>query len=219
MSYQTDFIAFMVEAGVLRFGDFITKSGRKTPFFINTGLYRTGSQIARLGEYYAAAVLERAPEAQLLFGPAYKGIPLAVTTAAALSKTKDIGFCFNRKEAKDHGEGGVLVGQAPQDGTKVVIVEDVITSGASMRETIPVLRAAAKVDILCSVISVDRKEKGPSGKSAVAEAKETFGFPVYAITDIDQIVDFLYNRELEGRVLIDDNMLARIKEYRAEYGV
>ena len=219
-AYQREFIEFMVRAGVLRFGEFTTKSGRKTPFFINTGLYRTGSQIARLGEFYAQAVRESFGEGfDLLFGPAYKGIPLVVTAAAALSRSgSDVGFCFNRKEAKDHGEGGVLVGQAPRDGDRVLILEDVITAGTSIRETVPLLQAAARVRLAGLLVSVDRMEKGPGGRSALKEVEAEFGLKAAAIVTIDQILEHLHGREIDGKVLIDDAMKAKIVEYRKQWG-
>lgn len=214
MAHNGEFIDFMLQAGVLRFGDFTTKSGRKTPFFINTGLYKTGGQIEKLGGFYAQAVREKAPEATVLFGPAYKGIPLAVAAATAMAKWKDIGFCFNRKEQKDHGEGGLLVGQVPAAGDSVVIVEDVITSGASLRETVPLLQALPGVKIACALVSVDRREKGPAGISAIEQITKEFGFPVYALTDIREVASHLY---AAGK-LAPEIVLA-IARYMDEYGV
>ena len=174
MSYKSEFIAFMARAGVLTFGDFTTKSGRKTPYFINTGNYKTGGQIARLGEFYAACIEEHTKTGELpadiaaLFGPAYKGIPLAVSTAAALFRAgRDVNYCFNRKEAKDHGEGGSMVGYKPKDGDKLLIIEDVITAGTAVRETLPVLQAAAKVQVPGLIISVDRMERGQGELTAI----------------------------------------------------
>ncbi|MDA1263981.1 MAG: orotate phosphoribosyltransferase [Planctomycetota bacterium] len=219
-AYKREFIEFMVRCEVLTFGDFTTKSGRKTPYFVNTGKYRSGTQIARLGEFYADAIQGRLSEGyDVLFGPAYKGIPLAVTTAAALaSRGKDVGFCFNRKEAKDHGEGGVLVGHQPTDGERVLIVEDVTTAGTSIRETVPVLRAAAAVELAGLIVSVDRQERGKGERAALAEVGEEFGMPTFAIVTLAEIVEHLSGREIDGRVVLGDADLARIEAYRAEYG-
>ena len=175
---------------MLTFGDFVTKSGRKTPFFINTGRYKTGGELARLGRFYAEAIVRQlGSEYDVLFGPAYKGIPLVVTTAMALAERHeyDVGFCFNRKEAKDHGEGGVLVGRPLRDGDRVVIVEDVTTAGTSIRETVPILRAAAKVEIAGLVVSVDRMERGTGELNALAEVRESLGAPTFAIVTIDEV--------------------------------
>jgi orotate phosphoribosyltransferase len=219
-TYKRDFIEFMVRSEVLTFGDFTTKSGRKTPYFVNTGKYRSGSQIERLGEFYADAIQGALGESfDLLFGPAYKGIPLAVTTAAALARRgHDVGFCFNRKEAKDHGEGGLLVGHPPADGERVLIVEDVTTAGTSIRETVPILRAAAAVELAGLVVSVDRQERGQGRRAALAEVGEQFGMPTFAIVTLEEIVEHLSGRELDGRVVLSADDLARIQAYRAEYG-
>lgn len=219
--YREEFIEFMVRAGVLSFGDFVTKSGRRTPYFINTGNYRTGSQIATLGRYYADAIVERFGDRfDVLFGPAYKGIPLAVTVASQLwaAYRVDRAFCFNRKEAKDHGEGGALVGYRPHDGDRILIVEDVTTAGTSLRETIPILRAAARVEIAGLVVAVDRMERGTGAKAALAEVQETFGFPAHPIVTIRDIVHHLHRRPIDGRVVLDDALEARIAAYLAEYG-
>ncbi len=219
--YKKDFIEFMVEAGVLTFGDFTTKSGRKTPFFINTGNYKTGDQIKRLGEFYARAIEAHFPEGvAALFGPAYKGIPLVVTSSIALSGLfqRDVAFCFNRKEVKDHGEGGSLVGYRPADGDRVLIVEDVTTAGTSIRETVPLLKAAADVAVAGLIVSVDRMEKGTGSKSALAEIQEEFNFPTAAIVTLDDIVTYLHNREVNGRVVLDDTIKGMIDAYREEYG-
>jgi len=219
-AYKQEFIEFMVRSEVLTFGDFTTKSGRSTPYFVNTGRYRSGEQVARLGEFYADAIEGALAGAyDVLFGPAYKGIPLAVTTAATLSRRgRDVGFCFNRKEAKDHGEGGVLVGHAPQDGERVLIVEDVTTAGTSIRETVPILRAAAAVELAGLVVSVDRQERGQGERAALAEVGEEFGMPTFAIVTLDEIVEHLAGREVDGCVVLGDADLARIEAYRAEYG-
>jgi orotate phosphoribosyltransferase len=221
-NYQDSFIQFMVRSGVLTFGDFTTKSGRKTPFFINTGNYRTGAQMARLGEFYAQAVVERFGGAfDLLFGPAYKGIPLVVTTAIALAEKHgiDVPCCFNRKEAKDHGEGGSLVGQKPQDGQRVLIVEDVTTAGTSIRETIPVLRASAPgVKIAGLLVSVDRQERGAGARSALSELAAEFDMKACAIVTMDEVVAGLHNKQIDGCVVLDDAIRARIDDYRKQYG-
>ena len=220
--YKEDFIAFMVRSKVLTFGDFTTKSGRQTPYFINTGNYRTGGQIAMLGGFYAQAIQARlGRDFNVLFGPAYKGIPLAVSTAMALYSLyrHDVSVCFNRKEAKDHGEGGSIIGHRPAAGDKIVIVDDVITAGTSVRESVALLLATAGIALRGLVVSVDRMEKGPSGKSALAEASAAYGITTAAIVTIQDIVSFLHNREIDGTVVIDDAMKTTIDGYRAKYGV
>jgi orotate phosphoribosyltransferase len=219
--YKQEFIEFMVTSGVLTFGDFTTKSGRKTPFFINTGKYETGSQMSRLGEFYAEAITTNFEENyDILFGPAYKGIPLVVTTSIALSRIKkrDVAFCFNRKEAKDHGEGGSLVGHTPRAGERVLIIEDVTTAGTSIRETVPLLTGTAKVTLAGLIVSVDRMERGSGEKSALAEIRDTFGMKTSAIVTIDEIVTYLHNRPVDGTVVVTDQIKSRIDEYRAVYG-
>jgi orotate phosphoribosyltransferase len=218
--FQRDFIDFMVRSEVLTFGDFTTKSGRKTPFFINTGRYRTGAQLARLGEFYAAAIAEGWPDGvDTLFGPAYKGIPLVATTSIAMAaQGREVGFCFNRKEAKDHGEGGSLVGAPLADGDRVLIVEDVTTAGTSIRETVPILRGAADVRLAGLIVSVDRQERGTGDVSALTEIATSFDMPTRAIVTLDQVVEHLHGREIDGRVVLDDATVERIAAYRAEYG-
>ena len=204
-AYKKEFIDFMIECGVLTFGDFVTKSGRKTPFFVNTGNYQTGSQLSRLGEFYAEAIKENfGDDYDVLFGPAYKGIPLGVTTAIALSNKYDIDvkYCSNRKEVKDHGEGGILLGAKLDNTKKVVIVEDVMTAGTSIYETAPILKAQGDVEIAGLVISVDRMEKGKGEQSAQAEIKEAFGITTYPIVTMAEVVEYLYNREIDGTVYI-----------------
>jgi orotate phosphoribosyltransferase len=212
---QRTFVDFMIDAGVLTFGDFTTKSGRKTPYFVNTGKYRSGTQLATLGRAYADAIERSFPQGfDCLFGPAYKGIPLAVAVAIAFAERgRDVPFCFNRKEAKDHGEGGMLVGHAPRDGDRVLIVEDVTTAGTSIRETVPILRAAAKVSLAGLVVSVDRQERAgeTSTRSALAEVGAEFGMPTAAIVTIDEVIEHLGARLTEAD-------RARIAEYRAKYG-
>jgi orotate phosphoribosyltransferase len=219
--YKQQFIEFMVGSGVLTFGDFMTKSGRKTPFFINTGNYRTGDQARRLGEFYAAAITAEFGDGfDVLFGPAYKGIPLAVAAAIALAAAhrRDVAYCFNRKEAKDHGEGGALIGQRLRDGDRVLIIEDVITAGTSVRETVPLLQAAAKVCLTGLIVGVDRMEKGTGERSALQEVQDSFGMKACAIVTLDEVVSHLHGRVLNGRVVLDDTIKARIGEYRARYG-
>ena len=217
LTYKQQFIKFMVESGVLRFGEFRLKSGRKAPYFINTGNYKTGAQLARLGKYYAACIQENGLKAETLVGPAYKGIPLAVTTAVALAEeyNVDLNYCFDRKEAKDHGEGGLFVGKQLVDGEKVILIEDVMTSGKALREMLPKLAATANVEIAGMIISVDRMEKGlESNKSAVQEVYEEFGVKVYSIVTMADIIEAIEDGIIEGK-----EYLEKMKEYRATYGV
>ena len=218
MTYQEEFITFMVRAGVLTFGDFTTKSGRRTPYFINTGNYKTGAQAAKLGDYYAACIQQNLPDGvDCLFGPAYKGIPLAVSAAASLYRNygRDLPYCFNRKEAKDHGEGGVMVGCKPQDGDRVVIVEDV---GTAVRESIELFQHVADVKMRALIVSVDRMERGTRACSTLDELREDYGIAVYPIVTVREIIAFLHNRELDGRVYIDDEMKGRMEAYLEQYG-
>ncbi len=220
-NYKHDFIDFMVDCEVLMFGDFTTKSGRKTPFFINTGKYRTGEQIRKLGQFYAQSIMENTKgEFDVLFGPAYKGIPLAVTTAIALSEmyNKDAAFCFNRKEAKDHGEGGSIIGHKLKDGDRVVIIEDVTTAGTSIAETVPILKAAANVDVTALVISVNRMERGTGEKSALDEIHETYGMKTFPIVSMAEVTDYLYKKEVKGKVLLDEKIKSMIDDYYKLYG-
>ncbi|MDO4551974.1 MAG: orotate phosphoribosyltransferase [Bacillota bacterium] len=227
MGYKREFIEFMVRSGVLLFGEFTTKSGRQSPYFINTGNYRTGSQAARLGGFYARCIadhMERgdiSAETAVLFGPAYKGIPLAVAAAMALAEKegRDLGYCFNRKEAKDHGEGGNLVGCPLKDGDRVLIIEDVITAGTAVRETLPLLQRAAKVRIEGLVVSVDRMERGRGEKTAIQELKEELGIPTYPIVTVRDVIDALYNRPVDGKILIDDEVRQRMEAYLKQYCV
>ena len=211
----------MVDSGVLLFGDFTTKSGRKTPFFINTGKYETGAQMATLGRFYAQALHEHVgANMDVLFGPAYKGIPLVVTASIALAGEfgHDVAFAFNRKETKDHGEGGSIVGHTPRDGDRVVIVEDVTTAGTSIRESIDLLRSIAQVQFTGVVVSVDRMEKGIGEKSALQELRDTYSLPVFPIVTLDEVVSHLHNRPVDNRVVLDDTMKAKIDAYREKYG-
>lgn len=221
MTYQEEFITFMVRAGVLTFGDFTTKSGRRTPYFINTGNYKTGAQAAKLGDYYAACIQQNLPDGvDCLFGPAYKGIPLAVSAAASLYRNygRDLPYCFNRKEAKDHGEGGVMVGCRPQDGDRVVIVEDVVTAGTAVRESIELFQHVADVKMRALIVSVDRMERGTRACSTLDELREDYGIAVYPIVTVRETIAFLHNRELDGRVYIDDEMKGRMEAYLEQYG-
>ncbi len=216
MSYKKEFIKFMCEAGVLTFGDFTLKSGRKAPYFINTGNYKTGEHIAKLGEFYAQCIIDNNIDADVYFGPAYKGIPLAVAAATAIyNKTgKSVNYCFNRKEAKDHGEGGVIVGHKLQNGDNVLVVEDVITAGTAIRETLPILKNAADVNVQAVIISVDRMEKGKAEKSAVQEVYDEFGIKVYPIVTVCDIIDCISDGTIPGKEYLDAML-----EYRKNYGV
>ena len=222
-SYKQEFIEFMLECQVLKFGDFVTKSGRKTPFFINTGFYRDGLQLAKLGEYYAKAIEAKfGYDFDVLFGPAYKGIPLTVATTMAIGRDsgKAIRYASNRKEIKDHGDKGILLGTKLRDEDRVMIIEDVTTSGASIAETVPIIRAQADVDIVGLMVSLDRREVGPKGTvSALEEIKEDFGFPTSAIVTMDEVQEYLYNRPIDGKVLIDKKVKKALDQYYAEYGV
>ncbi len=214
--YKKDFIDFMVECQVLKFGDFVTKSGRQTPFFVNTGYYRTGEQLRKLGEYYAQAIKDKfGTDFDVLFGPAYKGIPLSVTTSIALSSKygADIRYCSNRKEIKDHGDKGILLGGPIQDGDKVVIIEDVTTAGTSIRETLPIIRDTADAKVLGLVVSVDRCERGTGEKSALDEIHDNFGLETTAIVTMKEVVEHLMGS------IIDDEMKAKIDAYYELYGV
>ena len=216
MTYKESFIKFMVESGVLTFGEFTLKSGRKAPYFVNTGNYNTGAQLARLGEYYAECIIENNVEADTLFGPAYKGIPLATACSIALSNkyAKNVNYAFDRKEAKDHGEGGVIVGKKMQDGEKVAIIEDVITAGTAIRTVLPILKEQANVDITALIISVDRMEKGKGELSAVQEVKKDFGINVYSIVTMEDIIEAIKNDVIPGKEYLD-----KMLEYRNTYGI
>jgi len=218
-TYKQKFIEFMVRSNVLTFGDFTTKSGRKTPFFINTGRYRTGAQMSTLAGFYADAIEARNVEFDFLFGPAYKGIPLAVAIAMELSNRGiDLPFCFNRKEVKVHGEGGTLVGHQPESNQRVLIVEDVTTAGTSIRETVPVLKAAADVQLAGLVVSVDRMERGQGTLNALTELRHEFSMDTFAIVNICEIADYLKGREIDGTVVLTENLYQQIQAYRQQYG-
>ena len=220
--YKQEFIEFMVDCNVLRFGEFTLKSGRKSPFFMNAGAYVTGSQLKRLGQYYAKAIHDKyGDDFDVLFGPAYKGIPLTVAASMALSEhfDADIKYCSNRKEVKDHGDKGILLGSPIADGDKVVIIEDVTTAGTSIEETLPIIKAQGNVDVLGLVVSVDRCERGKGEKSALTEIQEKYGFKTTAIVTMKEVVEHLYNREYKGKVVIDDTLKAAIDAYYEQYGV
>lgn len=221
-TYKQQFIEFMVRSEVLTFGDFVTKSGRSTPYFVNTGKYRTGTQMQQLGEFYADAiegfVNESHQAIDVLFGPAYKGIPLVVAASVALARRgRDVAYAFNRKEAKDHGEGGVLVGHTPVDGDRVLFVEDVTTAGTSIRETAPILRAAADVELTGLVISVDRAERGTGDLSALAQVGSDFAMATFAIVTVHDVIEHLAGREVDGKVVLDEATVAAMQAYLGEW--
>ena len=213
-TYKREFIQFLQSAGVLKFGDFTAKSGRKIPYFINAGMIKTGDEIAKLGEFYAKAYFDKVGNKKtVLYGPAYKGISIAVSAAVALSKNGlDVPFFFNRKEAKDHGEGGVFVGYVPQAGEEVVIVEDVITAGTAIRESMAILSGLEGVKVAATFVMVDRKEKGKTEKSAMKEVEEEFGFPVYSVVDVYDIIEYLEEDEANAE------NVQRIRNYLAVNG-
>ena len=220
--YKKEFIEFMVDCQVLKFGDFTLKSGRKSPFFMNAGAYVTGAQLEKLGEYYAKAIHDcYGTDFDVLFGPAYKGIPLSVATTIAFSRLygKEIRYCSNRKEVKDHGDTGILLGSKLRDGDRVVIIEDVTTSGKSIQETFPILKSQADVEIIGLMVSLNRMERGlETEKSALQEIQEKYGFPANAIVSMADVTEYLYNKEYKGEVIIDDTLKAAIDAYYDQYG-
>lgn len=223
-SYKQEFIEFMVASKVLKFGEFTLKSGRKSPFFMNAGGYVTGSQLKKLGEFYAKAIHDTyGDEFDVLFGPAYKGIPLSVVTAVAYSELygKEVRYCSDRKEEKDHGaDKGSFLGSSLKDGDRVIMIEDVTTSGKSMEETVPKVRGAADVEIKGLMVSLNRMEVGKGGKqSALDEVKELYGFETAAIVSMAEVVEYLYNRPCQGKIIIDDTIKAAIDAYYEQYGV
>ncbi len=223
-AYKQEFIEFMVDSQVLKFGEFTLKSGRKSPFFMNAGAYVTGSQLKKLGEYYAKAIHDKyGDDFDVLFGPAYKGIPLAVVTAMAYSELygKEVRYCSDRKEEKDHGaDKGSFLGSKLKDGDRVIMIEDVTTSGKSMEETVPKVKGAADVTIVGLMVSLNRQEVGKSGdKVALDEVKELYGFETEAIVSMDEVVECLYNKEVKGQIVINDELKAAIDAYYAQYGV
>ena len=214
--YKKEFVSFMQEAGALRFGDFTLKSGRKSPFFMNAGAYVTGKQLHELGRYYAKAIHDSfGLDFDVLFGPAYKGIPLAVVTALAIDELygKEVRYCSNRKEIKDHGDTGILLGSKLHDGDRVVMIEDVTTSGKSMEETVPIVRAQADVQIVGLMVSLNRNEKGKGNKTALHEIEDLYGFPARAIVSMPEVVEILRERNA-----LDEELLERIDAYYKEYG-
>lgn len=219
--YKQEFIEFMIDSQVLKFGDFTLKSGRKSPFFMNAGAYVTGTQLRRLGEYYAKAIHDHyGLDFDVLFGPAYKGIPLSVATTMAISELygKDVRYCSNRKEVKDHGDTGILLGSKLKDGDRVVIIEDVTTSGKSIEETFPIIKEQADVEIKGLMVSLNRMEKGQGEKSALCEIKEKYGFDANAIVTMADVVEYLYQKEYKGTVYIDEERKKQIDDYYAVYG-
>ena len=216
-AYKQEFVDFMLVSKVLKFGDFTLKSGRKSPFFMNAGLYITGTQLMKLGEYYAKAIHNTyGDDFDVIFGPAYKGIPISVATTIAYSRLygKEVRYCSNRKEEKDHGDAGILLGSPIKDGDRIVVVEDVTTSGKSMEETIPIVKAQGDVTIVGLMVSLNRCERGKGNKSALEEVKELYGFETAAIVSMDEIIDYLIEKKV-----IDDELKARLDAYYAEYGV
>lgn len=220
--YKQEFIEFMVDCQVLKFGEFTLKSGRKSPFFMNAGGYVTGSQLMGLGEYYAKAIHDTyGDDFDVLFGPAYKGIPISVVTAIAYSKLygKEVRYCSDRKEEKDHGaDKGSFLGSKLKDGDRVIMIEDVTTSGKSMEETVPKVKGAANVEIVGLMVSLNRMEKGQGEKSALVEIKEKYGFDAHAIVTMAEVVEYLYNKEYKGNIYIDDTLKAAIDAYYEQYG-
>lgn len=219
--YKQEFIEFMVESQVLKFGDFTLKSGRKSPFFMNAGAYVTGTQLRKLGEYYAKAIHDNfGLEFDVLFGPAYKGIPLAVATSMAISELYgvDVRYCSNRKEIKDHGDTGILLGTKLKERDRVMIIEDVTTSGKSIEETFPIIKAQGNVEIKGLIVSLNRMERGKSETSALKEIQDLYGFPAAAIVNMEEVTRYLHNRECQGRIVIDDGIKAAIDAYYSQYG-
>lgn len=221
MDRKSELIELMVRAGVLTFGDFTTKSGRKTPYFVNTGNFKTGAQMASLGDLYARTIYEDfGTDFDALYGPAYKGIPLAAAAAASLYRLYGVDkpYFFNRKEAKDHGEGGSLIGYKPKDGDRIVIVEDVVTAGTAVRESAELLGSIADLKLAALIVSIDRRERGQESKAALDELEDEFGLKVCPIATVYDVIDKLHGREVDGRVLIDDGMKSKMEAYLAEYG-
>lgn len=218
-SYQREFVDLLIRYEVVRFGDFTLKSGRKSPYFVNAGQLRTGRAIGGVGEAYASVLERNEVPCDLVFGPAYKGVPLAVATAIALGRRgRDVSYGFDRKEAKDHGEGGTFVGTAPADGMNVVLVDDVVTSGKSIREAVALLEGAAQIEVSGVIVAVDRQERGRGAKTTLAELRDELGVRVHPIVTIRELVEYLHGRELDGRVVLDDRQRAAIESYLSEHG-
>lgn len=221
MDRKSELIELMVRAGVLTFGDFTTKSGRKTPYFVNTGNFKTGAQMAALGDLYARTIYEDfGTDFDALYGPAYKGIPLVAAASASLYRLYGVDkpYFFNRKEAKDHGEGGSLIGYKPKDGDRIVIVEDVVTAGTAVRESAELLGSIADLKLAALIVSIDRRERGQGDKAALDELEDEFGLKVCPIATVYDVIDKLHGREVDGRVLIDDDMKSKMEAYLAQYG-
>lgn len=221
-SYKQEFIEFMVDSDVLKFGDFTLKSGRKSPFFMNAGSYFTGTQLRKLGHYYAKAIHDNyGLDFDVLFGPAYKGIPLSVATTMAISELygKDVRYCSNRKEVKDHGDAGILLGSPIHSGDRVLIIEDVTTSGKSIDETVPILKAQGDIVIVGLIVSLNRMERAQGEKGALEEIKDKYGFDANAIVSMEEVAECLYNKEVNGKVVIDDTLKTAIDAYYEQYGV
>jgi orotate phosphoribosyltransferase len=220
MNYKEEFIAFLVECNALKFGEFELKSGRIAPYFINTGMFDTGAKIQKLGTYYAKAVNAHFKEEfDGIYGPAYKGIPLCITAACALADMGiDKGYVFNRKEAKTYADKSAVVGMPLSSDTRLILVDDVITSGKAIRESLEVLKGCNDPQVCGIIISVNRQEKGKTDKNALAEVADTLGIPIFAIVTIREIVDFLHNREVAGKIVLDDPMKAKIETYLETYG-
>jgi len=218
--YKKDFIELLVKANALKFGEFTLKSGRIAPYFMNAGSFYTGELVSKLGRAYAGAYLESGLNVDVIFGPAYKGIPLSVATVEELYDKfqKNVAYCFNRKEAKDHGDGGLLVGAPLTPETKVLIIDDVMTAGTAVKETVEVLKANGNPKIEGVLISFNRMEKNNEGVNAVEAVEKEYGFKVYSIVDLDDVIEVLYNKEVDGKVYIDDEKMDKIKTYRSQYG-
>jgi len=224
LKYKEDLILFLARTGALKFGEFSTKSGRQSPYFINAGCFRSGEHIETLGNFYADCIMNTGnvkDDFDILFGPAYKGIPLCISAACALYRKYHLNkeYCFNRKEIKDHGEGGMFVGASISDGDKLVIIEDVMSAGTSIREVVPLLKQSANVTIKDEFILVDRMEIGYKGKTAPQEIEEEFGITVHSIVNVRDIVDFLYNREVDGKILLGDEQKDKMERYLEIYCV
>ncbi|WP_321495410.1 orotate phosphoribosyltransferase [uncultured Desulfobacter sp.] len=220
MNYKEEFIEFLVQCNALKFGEFKLKSGRLAPYFINTGMFDTGSKIKKLGTYYARTIdAHFKKDFHGIYGPAYKGIPLCVTAACALADMgMDIGYVFNRKEAKTYGDKSAVVGMPLSPDTRLILVDDVITSGKAIRESLEVLKGCSNPKVCGIIISVNRQEKGKTDKNALKEVADTLGIPIFAIVTIREIIDYLHNREIEGKIVLDDQMKAKIEEYLEIYG-
>lgn len=219
--YKIDFIKFLVQADALKFGTFALKSGRVAPYFLNVGSFHTGEQIYSLAKFYAEALINSGVKIDVIFGPAYKGIPLATVTTSVLFSQfgKNLAYCFNRKEAKDHGEKNILVGSVLNENTKVMLIDDVITAGTAIRETIQILKLNGNPTIQGTIIALNRMEKNNDGENAVAKLEQELGAKVYSIVNLDEVIEVLYNTEVDGKVYIDDEKMTTIKKYRTQYGI